>query len=1773
MFLWFLCNRRRKDDMWAKQKALALVLLMALTIVPLATLGGSSPQVPAGTGSQNVYLLSFASTASMQVLPALGMKVVTDYNNGYYLVKGPEYETQYLGELGIHVRDMPERTAVKFEAAGYEFDTAMGEPSLPWYLTSTTSDERIVQFIGPIKSEWVDAAESTGVTLRDYAENYAYIGKMSDEQVAAVKELPFVGWVGQYQPAYKIQSELRTMTGIVPISVVAYDGVTEEQLISILQGRGAEVTQTSNLPTTAEAFAPSSLIPYIAASSDISQIFWSPEKVTLDWQAGEVHKFHQAWSPAKSGLTSNLTGHSPGPDGIMGNADDIFEVVGIQDSGFDLNTPNNGWIDTFKGPLGDRVVGLRRQTAQCSQPDGRTNGVAHGTHVAGIIVSNGYGWEKQYGLPTDDMEWDQSEAGSVPEGKLSFDCVGSGGGIASSPAYWDLEYADGAKTMTNSYGTPNRVYDNTAMAVDMRMDASNDKMILFAVGNDGPDPNTVSGIAKAKNGLGIGASQNFRPDQFEADNPNLMADFSSRGNPGERYKPDLVAIGTAVVSGLGVGEWLYNAGPGGAGVPQPDYILGVDQYDYRIPGIGQDGITDYRYMQGTSMASPQAAGLYMLTREYFREIWGINNVNSQLAKAMLINGAVRMDQNLYEYPGIDQGWGRIDLQQSLFPPAPRSNQFEEGLLTTTGTWRPSTINMNIATPDVPLKVTLVWIDAQGFNLVRNLDLIVRNPDGSAEFHGNQYATSGPLKGWTDPTRVGYDSKNNVEQVEVNFPSPGLWTVEVKGFSVPSTAKFALVFSADVGPRKTYQVNIESNYPTILSVAPGGTASLPFIVRNFGSAEDTISVSHNAPGTLGVSFDWPVAYFQPGDSKDDLAIFSASVSTPPDLYSFCIKAESGNDTATPKNSGSLCLQVEVLGERLPYARRITNQPIDELDPSVLTFNSSGVNHIFIAYRKTTPIDPLDLLHGGTNVWIANNTLDANHEPAGIWTFTEVSNSNDYPNDLRLLYIDWGPFAGRVVLTWTGQDPTESVPESKPYGRMAFADAPYDTWQLRTIEKNYGSNVYNSARVSFPLFRHAGGPNGTLIWVWEHLDMVSTQSAQTTAVQTHAAFSFDGGDTWGDCYAAPSQCYLIAPRGSSNFYFFPNGMVDQNDVLWVFFYWRMQSSGQGRRLAAALWDGPAWNQGWSNPINIWDAGGSTNIQFPAAVSTNEGSGNKIYVAVTNDAGALDKRLYVLTADGSFGSGLVYPAPRAAASPGVSPDFSTPQGPMGVAVSDANYNRRPVLNVVYTEDGIVWVPYMEAGNIFGVPNMWTWSSTDGFVAERTRTNVTADAFAKGHQMSDTLTIGSKSCVYEVWHENIAPTGEVNYDVYLAIYCAGWQTSPDNQGPITVNQATIPNPYNRTYPSAFRIKADINDISTGYNNISAAQLVPTALSVSDPSMVDWSNAWAMNLTGVDRSPSETAWVWANWTVQGWATGTCHRFWIRGQDELNNWGSGDYVDVCVTQALSKPPPPPVMVKAELTGPGFQDVTLTWGRSFDDGNGVNNVLLYKVWKADSINGPYNIAATVTATHSPTYTWPDTGAGHGEFQNHFYYVQANSSLYDSPPTKLAAKFYRTMSAGGKQLLSFPLLQADYKPSAVFQTLGFDYVRTYDPRDQDQWKSYKVGRQVNDITALDIHQAYWVDMTSGGTMTVAGLVAENVIIQLQGGAWNLLSFPSFNATYTLADLSAALGPVVGAIEVFDPNAGPYYLQRLSPTDWATTVMQPGLAYWIYVSSSTEWAVPAA
>ena len=143
-------------------------------------------------------------------------------------------------------------------------------------------------------------------------------------------------------------------------------------------------------------------------------------------------------------------------------------------------------------------------------------------------------------------------------------------------------------------------------------------------------------------------------------------------------------------------------------------------------------------------------------------------------------------------PDNAQGWGRINLERSLFSAAPRQQMYFDTLapLSTGGSHQ---IQFQVPSSAEPLRITLVWTDypsavEASVNLVNDLDLKLTGPGGVIYYPNGQ---------------AGPDNRNNVEGIELANPTPGQYVVEVRGRSVPyGPQPFALVISGAVQPPAT-----------------------------------------------------------------------------------------------------------------------------------------------------------------------------------------------------------------------------------------------------------------------------------------------------------------------------------------------------------------------------------------------------------------------------------------------------------------------------------------------------------------------------------------------------------------------------------------------------------------------------------------------------------------------------------------------------------------------------------------------------------------------------------------------------------------------------------------------------------------------------------------------------------------------------------------------------------------------------------------------------------
>ena len=438
--------------------------------------------------------------------------------------------------------------------------------------------------------------------------------------------------------------------------------------------------------------------------------------------------------PAFSAFNDQSRGH-------MGtNTMTTYFTTDLDGSGQTVAVADAG-LDEDHGDFGTRVVGNYDVIGDGSTADKHSG---HGTHVACTVLGDGF--RGGYG-------------GVAQAADLYFQAMENDNtGNFQSPSLNNLlntAYNAGARTHTNSWGSSaaseqskynseTEDVDDRANYYDRYYNGVQGLTILFAAGNDGPGSSTVSPPATAKNVISVGNHKNRYNNA-----PDVMMSGSSRGPTEDgRIKPDLVA-------------------PGG-------YVRSCRAQEAADTGGATWSNTYYLEYTGTSMATPNAAGAAVMVREYLEEIAQRPSPQGALVKALLVLGA--QDMGARDIPNDDEGWGRVNLRNSLAPPGGQGIWVDDRSVMS-GTGNSKSYSFNVSQSSGMFKAVLTWSDERGSRfssaqLVNDLDLEVTAPDGTV-YLGNDFANGRSATGGAR------DSVNNLEVVLIDNAAQGTWTVKVK----------------------------------------------------------------------------------------------------------------------------------------------------------------------------------------------------------------------------------------------------------------------------------------------------------------------------------------------------------------------------------------------------------------------------------------------------------------------------------------------------------------------------------------------------------------------------------------------------------------------------------------------------------------------------------------------------------------------------------------------------------------------------------------------------------------------------------------------------------------------------------------------------------------------------------------------------------------------------------------------------------------------------------
>ncbi|HEX7839987.1 MAG TPA: S8 family serine peptidase [Kofleriaceae bacterium] len=664
---------------------------------------------------------------------------------------------------------------------------------VPAQAASPGGDGRVlVKFPGPVTAAQLQALSETA-RIYTYLPHDAFLVRPNHggaADMAAPRRMSALGasWTGAYRPEYKIARGAGDLAAIAPadrvtvMATVYPDGDLSGVVAAAAQLPGATVEGAQpgaefsrvrlRVPGTELATAATAL----AALDDV---FW----IDVEGRR-ELLNDTTIWV-GQSGLDAGMT--TPVFDhGIHGEG----QVVGYIDTGVDADmcyfrdiarglpptNPCNGGtvVDTSQR----KVIGVDfLASAEC------TGGIAttewdtqgHGSHVGGTIAGDNFanpiahdpgdGMAPGAKLVVQDAGFKTDNCGDLP---------GIGCPVVDLKPIFQQAFTQGARIHTNSWGDNENAavqnnYSAASADVDTFMFQHPDFLILFAAGNAGPGTGSVGSPSTNKNGLSVGAT-------LRGTSANSMASFSSCGPTADgRIKPDLTMPGSSIVSA---------------------------RNDTSVTSNNCATTT----MSGTSMASPAAAGMAALVRQYYTDGFYPTGAavtankftpSAALVKATLLNSTKTMTgTGTGPVPNNCQGWGRVLLDDTLFFTGQARTLFatDDPGFAQGAAGQTKTFTVQVAAGQ-PLRVTLAWTDfpstpAASINLNNDLDLVVSGPSGT--FLGNVFASSQSTTGGTA------DRRNNVEQVTLNAPASGSYTITVRAFNVPSSAQpFALVVSGAV----------------------------------------------------------------------------------------------------------------------------------------------------------------------------------------------------------------------------------------------------------------------------------------------------------------------------------------------------------------------------------------------------------------------------------------------------------------------------------------------------------------------------------------------------------------------------------------------------------------------------------------------------------------------------------------------------------------------------------------------------------------------------------------------------------------------------------------------------------------------------------------------------------------------------------------------------------------------------------------------------------------
>lgn len=921
------------------------------------------------------------------------------------------------GGLGFAGHDVSEPTFTldtEITIGRMTIDTALGEPAMPdEYKIDSYSTETgvyLVQFNQYTEPWMLEFLENLGITDYQHINRNTYRIEMPVAIEGEVRELSYVQWLGIYQPYYKMDDEVWGSTGQITIEIELTKTGDVEHITHVVKSYGGVVENViDDLVKIVRVTIDANVLPIISAEPTVTWMFmYHPPQTHMNLIR------QSAYTGAVTAYTGGFTG-----SGMLGQ---------VKDNGCDMNHPEL-----------DNVL----------YTQGSVSSEAHGTCTSGIVFAQG----------------DTPNArGMMPEAEGCFSDWNEGRTVSINALEAGFFGSDPGQFESNSWssGTLNGLYTSYTYQDDTAIDNNPHIIMLYAMGNgnDGTDWGDMTQDAALKNGLGIGAiwhhdTADMSDDEWHASG---WGNTPSRGfSADSRLKPDL----------CGAFDWIYtiDEDPGG-------YVSGAY----------------YDNFGGTSGATPMVAGQVGLAYEMFMENYFGNNPGGSRPYASTVKALMIADA--YQYPNFlsdadrhEQGWGSADIENVYNLGA--SGHYMRDCQESVSAGGLETYYVTPNGGGTPLKISLAWTDppaasstGSGRALINNLDLTVIAPDNT-HYYGNNgldndlWSDSGTGTNYWDNGLPAYmDGYNNVENVFIESPMAGMWTIEVSGRTgdVPQGPQaFSLVASGA-------QEYVPGNPPTVTLTDPNGGEN--WEVGSFHDITWTMSDTEDPSTALEVTLDYStngVTY--PYNIITDQTGFGSSGVYPnwqiPNTPSgTCRVRITVRDTASSTDSDE-SNGVFTIYSDAPAVNAVSPDVGDSLPGGgawEITWTASAGSFPLVA-------NPISIYYSAsaTGPWTpiaSNEPNDGTYD----WNPVPTFNGNYY---IRITADDTGGHTGEDINGPFEIDSSTPAPPSNPRAEISGLNVmiywdPSPSSDIDHYEVYYNLNTWDPTGASYASFLDSGGP---------------------------------------------------------------------------------------------------------------------------------------------------------------------------------------------------------------------------------------------------------------------------------------------------------------------------------------------------------------------------------------------------------------------------------------------------------------------------------------------------------------------------------------------------------------------------------------------------------------------------------------------------------------------------------------------------------------------------